>query len=83
MDRIDIRLLPADIRAKLAELDLELSEGDITQKGYDKKRQKLLAPYVPAAAAAEPPAAEPAGAQQVGFQSQFSMRNRFSLQAYC
>ncbi|XP_053386607.1 disco-interacting protein 2 homolog C-like isoform X2 [Mercenaria mercenaria] len=37
--------VPEDVRLKLAELDLELSEGDITQKGYDKKRQKLLAPY--------------------------------------
>ena len=54
MDEIDVRTLPADIRAKLAELDLELSEGDITQKGYDKKRQRLLAPYVPAATEAAP-----------------------------
>ncbi|XP_046808733.1 disco-interacting protein 2 isoform X2 [Lucilia cuprina] len=37
--------LPAEIREKLAELDLELSEGDITQKGYEKKRAKLLQPY--------------------------------------
>ncbi|XP_028971471.2 disco-interacting protein 2 homolog A isoform X3 [Esox lucius] len=39
--------LPADVREKLAELELELSEGDITQKGYEKKRSKLLAPYIP------------------------------------
>ncbi|XP_064167595.1 disco-interacting protein 2 homolog A-like isoform X4 [Anguilla rostrata] len=39
--------LPADVREKLAELELELSEGDITQKGYEKKRGKLLAPYIP------------------------------------
>ncbi|XP_015214751.1 disco-interacting protein 2 homolog A isoform X5 [Lepisosteus oculatus] len=39
--------LPAEVREKLAELELELSEGDITQKGYEKKRAKLLAPYVP------------------------------------
>lgn len=38
--------LPSDVREKLAELDLELSEGDITQKGYEKKRTKLLAPYL-------------------------------------
>ncbi|XP_059217269.1 disco-interacting protein 2 isoform X2 [Stomoxys calcitrans] len=38
--------LPADVREKLAELDLELSEGDITQKGYEKKRAKLLQPYL-------------------------------------
>lgn len=37
--------LPDDVREKLAELDLELSEGDITKKGYDKKRNVLLAPY--------------------------------------
>ncbi|XP_057552652.1 disco-interacting protein 2 homolog A isoform X3 [Hippopotamus amphibius kiboko] len=39
--------LPAEVRESLAELDLELSEGDITQKGYEKKRAKLLARYVP------------------------------------
>ncbi|KAI8487808.1 beta transducin, partial [Branchiostoma belcheri] len=37
--------LPLEIRAKLAELELELSEGDITQKGFEKKRARLLAPY--------------------------------------
>ncbi|XP_051715476.1 disco-interacting protein 2 homolog A isoform X10 [Oryctolagus cuniculus] len=39
--------LPAELRESLAELELELSEGDITQKGYEKKRAKLLARYVP------------------------------------
>ncbi|XP_009302676.2 disco-interacting protein 2 homolog A isoform X2 [Danio rerio] len=39
--------LPAEVRERLAELELELSEGDITQKGYEKKRGKLLAPYIP------------------------------------
>ncbi|XP_036400587.1 disco-interacting protein 2 homolog A-like [Megalops cyprinoides] len=39
--------LPVEVREKLAELELELSEGDITQKGYEKKRAKLLAPYIP------------------------------------
>uniref|UniRef100_A0A1B0G3J4 DMAP1-binding domain-containing protein n=1 Tax=Glossina morsitans morsitans TaxID=37546 RepID=A0A1B0G3J4_GLOMM len=38
--------LPADVREKLAELELELSEGDITQKGYEKKRTKLLQPFL-------------------------------------
>ena len=38
--------LPSDVREKLAELDLELSEGDITQKGFEKKRTKLLAPFL-------------------------------------
>ncbi|EEC00690.1 disco-interacting protein, putative, partial [Ixodes scapularis] len=44
---IDITSLPPDVREKLAELELELSEGDITQKGYEKKRGRLLAPYLP------------------------------------
>ncbi|XP_064419577.1 disco-interacting protein 2 homolog A isoform X11 [Latimeria chalumnae] len=39
--------LPAEVKEKLAELELELSEGDITQKGYEKKRAKLLARYIP------------------------------------
>nr|XP_058921550.1 disco-interacting protein 2 homolog A isoform X2 [Kogia breviceps] len=39
--------LPAEVRESLAELELELSEGDITQKGYEKKRGKLLARCVP------------------------------------
>jgi len=43
---LDINKLPSDVRDKLAELDLELSEGDITDKGYAKKRAKLLAPFI-------------------------------------
>ncbi|XP_041736065.1 disco-interacting protein 2 homolog C-like isoform X1 [Coregonus clupeaformis] len=39
--------LPLEVRARLAELELELSEGDITQKGYEKKRSKLIRAYVP------------------------------------
>lgn len=39
--------LPEDVREKLAELELELSEGDITQKGYEKKKARLLSPYFP------------------------------------
>ncbi|XP_036346287.1 disco-interacting protein 2-like [Rhagoletis pomonella] len=42
----NLAALPADVREKLAELDLELSEGDITQKGYEKKRAKLLQPFL-------------------------------------
>uniref|UniRef100_A0AAV2M526 DMAP1-binding domain-containing protein n=1 Tax=Knipowitschia caucasica TaxID=637954 RepID=A0AAV2M526_KNICA len=42
---LDVSGLPKQIRDQLAELDLELSEGDITQKGYEKKRTKLLAPF--------------------------------------
>lgn len=37
--------LPWDVAEKLQILDLELNEGDITQKGYDKKRAQLLEPY--------------------------------------
>ncbi|XP_076359037.1 disco-interacting protein 2 homolog C-like [Tachypleus tridentatus] len=51
---IDIASLPPDVRDKLAELELELSEGDITQKGYEKKKAKLLGPYLPTHAAAPP-----------------------------
>uniref|UniRef100_A0A8B9RJ85 Disco-interacting protein 2 homolog Bb n=1 Tax=Astyanax mexicanus TaxID=7994 RepID=A0A8B9RJ85_ASTMX len=39
---VEVSALPAEVREQLAELDLELSEGDITQKGYEKKRAKLL-----------------------------------------
>uniref|UniRef100_A0A671TBW0 Disco-interacting protein 2 homolog B-A-like n=1 Tax=Sinocyclocheilus anshuiensis TaxID=1608454 RepID=A0A671TBW0_9TELE len=44
---VDLAALPNEVREQLAELELELSEGDITQKGYEKKRAKLLAPFVP------------------------------------
>jgi len=43
---MDLLSLPLEVRAKIAELDLELSEGDITQKGYEKKKAKLLSPYL-------------------------------------
>ncbi|XP_052719930.1 disco-interacting protein 2 homolog C-like isoform X4 [Crassostrea angulata] len=43
---IDTSLLPEDVRLKLEELEIELAEGDITQKGYEKKRTRLLANYV-------------------------------------
>ncbi|XP_076311921.1 disco-interacting protein 2-like isoform X3 [Tachypleus tridentatus] len=51
---IDIMSLPPDVRDRLAELELELSEGDITQKGYEKKKAKLVGPYLPSHAAAPP-----------------------------
>merc|ERR1719189_2592697 len=41
-----VTILPHEVIEKLAELDLELSEGDITQKGYEKKRRKLLLPFM-------------------------------------
>ncbi|XP_015723232.1 disco-interacting protein 2 homolog A isoform X4 [Coturnix japonica] len=44
---LDAVPLPPEVRESLAELELELSEGDITQKGYEKKRAKLLARYIP------------------------------------
>ncbi|XP_023283365.1 disco-interacting protein 2 homolog B-A [Seriola lalandi dorsalis] len=44
---VDLSALPKEVRDQLAELDLELSEGDITQKGYEKKKAKLLASYIP------------------------------------
>ncbi|XP_023646418.1 disco-interacting protein 2 homolog B-A isoform X1 [Paramormyrops kingsleyae] len=43
---VDVSALPKEVRDLLAELDLELSEGDITQKGFEKKRAKLLAPFI-------------------------------------
>ncbi|GMR53977.1 hypothetical protein PMAYCL1PPCAC_24172, partial [Pristionchus mayeri] len=43
---VDLLRLPEELRVKLAELDLELSEGDITQKGYDKKKSVLLKPFL-------------------------------------
>ncbi|XP_068605164.1 disco-interacting protein 2 homolog C [Brachionichthys hirsutus] len=51
--------LPAEVRAKLAELELELSEGDITRKGYEKKRSKLIGAFFP-----HPPGMDPAMGQE-------------------
>ncbi|XP_034559173.1 disco-interacting protein 2 homolog C isoform X1 [Notolabrus celidotus] len=47
--------LPTEVRARLAELELELSEGDITQKGYEKKRSKLIGSYFPQTPGMDPP----------------------------
>ncbi|XP_077955775.1 disco-interacting protein 2 homolog C isoform X2 [Gasterosteus aculeatus] len=44
----------AEVRARLAELELELSEGDITQKGYEKKRSKLIGAFFPQAPGMDP-----------------------------
>ncbi|XGW19987.1 hypothetical protein V3C99_003647 [Haemonchus contortus] len=41
----ELAYLPEDVREQLAILELELSEGDITQKGYEKKRNLILAKY--------------------------------------
>uniref|UniRef100_A0A8C3NI54 Uncharacterized protein n=1 Tax=Geospiza parvula TaxID=87175 RepID=A0A8C3NI54_GEOPR len=75
--------LPREVREQLAELELELSEGDITQKGYEKKRAKLLAPYVPQTQGVDPalqkeskpqmpvPSAAPASASSSSSSSKF------------
>uniref|UniRef100_A0A669CME1 Disco-interacting protein 2 homolog Bb n=1 Tax=Oreochromis niloticus TaxID=8128 RepID=A0A669CME1_ORENI len=52
---VDLSALPKEVRDQLAELDLELSEGDITQKGYEKKRAKLLPPAPSSSSHAPPP----------------------------
>uniref|UniRef100_A0A8C1E1Y9 Disco-interacting protein 2 homolog Bb n=1 Tax=Cyprinus carpio carpio TaxID=630221 RepID=A0A8C1E1Y9_CYPCA len=51
---VDVSALPQEVREQLAELDLELSEGDITQKGYEKKRAKVLSPGPSSASASAP-----------------------------
>uniref|UniRef100_A0A183BQX7 DMAP-interaction domain-containing protein n=1 Tax=Globodera pallida TaxID=36090 RepID=A0A183BQX7_GLOPA len=43
---VDVCKLPDEIRIKLAQLDLELSEGDLTEKGYEKRRRLLLKPFL-------------------------------------
>lgn len=64
---MDLSKLPEEVRDKLAELELELSEGDITQKGYEKKRSKLLGPYVAKqTAGGRPPAPAPTSSQGQG-----------------
>uniref|UniRef100_A0A671Y128 Disco-interacting protein 2 homolog B-A-like n=1 Tax=Sparus aurata TaxID=8175 RepID=A0A671Y128_SPAAU len=56
---VDLSALPKEVRDQLAELDLELSEGDITQKGYEKKRTKLLNDVLPPAPSASSSQAAP------------------------
>nr|XP_023852445.1 disco-interacting protein 2 homolog B-A-like isoform X2 [Salvelinus alpinus] len=53
---VDMSALPKEVRDQLAELDLELSEGDITQKGYEKKKTKLLLPFFMQTPEPPPPA---------------------------
>ncbi|XP_071502851.1 disco-interacting protein 2 homolog C-like [Diadema antillarum] len=38
--------IPAHVQVSLAELEQELAEGDITRKGFEKKKAKLLEPYL-------------------------------------
>ena len=45
-EQIRLDKLPSNIRFELDQLELELLEGDLTQKGFDKKKGKLLAPYM-------------------------------------
>ncbi|VDN14903.1 unnamed protein product [Dibothriocephalus latus] len=45
MDDVKPSSLSFEVRAKLAELEIELSEGDITEKGYQKKKAKILEDY--------------------------------------
>ncbi|CAD5208914.1 unnamed protein product [Bursaphelenchus xylophilus] len=45
LNEVDLAKLPSSIRAKIVQLDLELSEGDITEKGYWKKRNDLIIKY--------------------------------------
>lgn len=40
-----MELGPSELRAKLTQLDHELQEGDITEKGYQKRRTLLLSQY--------------------------------------
>eukprot|EP00117_Sycon_ciliatum_P046204 scpid7388/ scgid33116/ Disco-interacting protein 2 homolog B len=58
--------LPPSVLKQLSDLDLELAEGDITQKGYDKKKQKLLAPYQAAAAVHASPVSDTNEGQKHG-----------------
>jgi hypothetical protein len=42
---MDYSSLPPEVHQQLADLELELKEGDITQKGYEKRKAKILQPY--------------------------------------
>jgi len=74
---VDIDSLPIEVREKLAELDLELSEGDITQKGYEKKRARLLAPFL-SSSPMSPSSAPHSGGGGGGPSSQPSCSNQAS-----
>jgi hypothetical protein len=45
-EQIRLDQLPTNVRFELDQLELELLEGDLTQKGYEKKKSKLLEPYL-------------------------------------
>ncbi|SMY28159.1 unnamed protein product [Zymoseptoria tritici ST99CH_1A5] len=40
--------LPPELSAQLRQLDIDLEEGDITRKGYEKRRAMILAQFLPA-----------------------------------
>ncbi|KNC99328.1 uncharacterized protein SPPG_05576 [Spizellomyces punctatus DAOM BR117] len=50
----DLNGLPEHVVTELRNLENELAEGDITQKGFEKKRQKLLETYMTAPTAVSP-----------------------------
>ncbi|RNA40286.1 disco-interacting 2 -like protein, partial [Brachionus plicatilis] len=46
LSSLNLDRLPSNVKFELDQLELELLEGDITQKGYDKKIAKLIEPYL-------------------------------------
>ncbi|KAI6216684.1 DMAP-interaction domain-containing protein [Aphelenchoides besseyi] len=52
VDQLDISKLPPHIQSKLSQLELELSEGDLTEKGFNKRKTQLLRDYL------KPPSAD-------------------------
>ncbi|KAJ3155296.1 hypothetical protein HDU86_004386 [Geranomyces michiganensis] len=66
---------PPALAEKLRELEAELADGDITQQGFEKKRQKLLSTYAPGPAAPSTPSAPPRG------QSSQSVAEHLPMQA--
>ena len=39
-----LRTLPADIRSQLAQIDHEYQQGELTQRGYEIRRSRILSP---------------------------------------
>ncbi|KAF2997948.1 hypothetical protein E8E13_005785 [Curvularia kusanoi] len=56
-----------ELQAKLQELDHELEEGDITQKGYEKRRTVLLSQYLGPDFAVQLQNESPAGSRTASF----------------
>jgi hypothetical protein len=38
------RALPSDIRSRLAQIDYEYQQGELTQRGYEIRRSRILSP---------------------------------------